>query len=370
MDTFCRSAMSRSNHTPSPHEIGRDGFPDGGYGKADGMSSDLPVDGASTSDLEERAPLPQPERHEPRIADPGLFDLSGRDAVAAGKRAVREAIDDDLTAWAGSIAYALFLALPATLLVSLGLFGVLAGREAVDDLMSKLSTVAPEEAVTLLDRALTRVIENQRGSVILIVVGAVIALWSATGAMNALMTALNRVYEQEETRSFLRRRLTGLLMVGLGMVAFGLVVGLLVLGPHLSGWVGDATGLESFVSWVWWAAQWPVLIAGLFGVFAVMLYLGPNVAHRKLSFITPGSTLAVLMWLVSSGLFALYAGWFGSYEKTWGALAGVVVLLIWLWLSALAVLLGAELNSEIERSRQLRAGTSPSGELRMPTQGS
>ena len=124
--------------------------------------------------------------------------------------------------------------------------------------------------------------------------------------------------------------------------------------PYLADWIGSATGLESLVGWIWWTAQWPLLIAGLFAVFAVMLSLGPNVDPPKFSLITPGSVLAVVIWLVSSALFAVYTGWFGSYNKTWGALAGVIVLLVWLWLSALAVLLGAELNSEIERSRRLR----------------
>ena len=224
----------------------------------------------------EETPSPQPERREPRLIDPGLFDLSGRDAVAATKRAAKEALDDDLPTWAGAIAYALLLALPAALLLSLGLFGVVAGQDAVDTLMDKVATIAPPEAVTLLDDALTRVMENQGTSIVLIVVGAAVALWSATGAMNTLMTALNRVYEREETRSFLRRRLTGLLMVALAIVAFGLVLGLLVLGPYLADWIGSATGLESLVAWIWWTAQWPILIAGLFTVFGVMLYLGPN----------------------------------------------------------------------------------------------
>jgi membrane protein len=316
-------------------------------------------------DYEEEPPQPLPERTEPRLVDPGLLDLSRRDAVAVGKRAVREALDDDLMTWAGSIAYSLLLALPAALLLSLGLFGLLAGEEAVDTVMEKLAVVAPGEAVTLLEGALVRVTENQSGSVVLIVLGAAIALWSATGAMTTLMTALNRVYEQEETRGFLRKRLTGLLMVALAILAFGLVFGLLVLGPHLSDWVGSATGLESLVSWIWWAAQWPILIGGLFAIFAVMLYLGPNVEHPKLVFITPGSLVAVFIWLVSSGLFAVYAGWFGSYNKTWGSLAGLIVLLVWLWLSALAVLLGAEVNSEVERSRQMRSGRSRAGELRL-----
>jgi membrane protein len=302
------------------------------------------------------APQPQPELTEKRLHDPGLRDLSRRDYVAIVKRAGREALDDDLTTFAGAIAYSTFLAIPALLLLSLGLFGVLAGPEAVDTVLSKVATVVPSEAVTLIEDSLTRVTQNQAGGIAMIAVGAVIAIWTATGAMTTVMTALNRMYEREETRGFLRKRLTALAMFVLALVAFGLSFGLLVLGPELSGWVGEAVGLESLVSWLWWAAQWPILIAGLLASFAGILYLGPNVDHPKFSFITPGAVVAVLIWLAASGLFAVYVSMFGSYNKAWGTLAGVVIMLVWLWLSSAALLLGAEINAEAERSRELRRG--------------
>jgi membrane protein len=305
---------------------------------------------------EVEAPQPQPELTEERLDDPGLRDLSRRDYVAIVKRAGREALDDDLTTFAGALAYSTFLAIPALLLLSLGLFSVLAGPEAVDTVLSKVATVVPSEAVTLIEDSLTRVTENQAGGIAMIAVGAVIAIWTATGAMTTVMSALNRMYEREETRGFLRKRLTALAMFVLALVAFGLSFGLLVLGPQLSGWVGEAVGLESLVSWVWWAAQWPILIAGLLVAFAGILYLGPNVDHPKFSFITPGALVAVLIWLAASGLFAVYVSMFGSYNKAWGTLAGVVIMLVWLWLSSAALLLGAEINAEAERSRELRRG--------------
>jgi membrane protein len=316
-----------------------------------------------------RGPQPQPERHEPRIGDPGLSDLSRRDVVAIAKRSIREALDDNLTTWAGAIAYALFLALPSALLLSLGLFSVLAGPDAVDTVMEKVGTVVPAEAVTLLEDTLTRIVENQSGGWAMIAVGGALALWAATSAMTTLMTALNRTYEREETRGFLQRRLTALAMLVLSLVAFGLVVGLLVLGPHVSEWVGEALGLESLVSWLWWAAQWPILLAGLFAVFAAILYLGPNVDHPRWALITPGSIVAVAVWLAASGLFAVYVSMFGSYDKAWGSLGAVIVLLTWLWLSALALLLGAEVNAEVERSRELRAGEPAEDELQAPRRG-
>jgi membrane protein len=144
------------------------------------------------------------------------------------------------------------------------------------------------------------------------------------------------------------------MILGCIVVAFALVFGLLVLGPVLSDLVGEALNLEGAMGWLWWTLQWPIILAGLSATFATILYLGPNVDLPKFRFITPGSILAVVVWLAASGLFALYVGLFGSYNKTWGSLAAVIVMLTWLWLSGLALLLGAEVNAEAERSRRLR----------------
>ena len=321
------------------------------------------------SQLEDEAPQPQPERDEPRLEDPKLRDLSARDAIAIGKRSAREVLDDELTVWASSMAYSLFLALPATLLLSLGLFSLLAGPSAVDTVMDRVATVVPAEAVSLMQDSLTRIVENQEGALALLVVGGIVALWSATGAMQTLMSAVNHAYERQETRGFLKKRLTALAMLALGVVAFGLVMGLLVLGPHVSEWVGEAVGLEALVGWLWWAAQWPIVIGGLLALFAGILYLAPDIEHRRFSIISPGSVVAVVVWLAASGLFAVYVSFFGSYNKAWGSLAAVIIMLTWLWLSALAFLLGAELNAEVERSHELRAGQPAERELQAPARG-
>lgn len=310
---------------------------------------------------------PLPERDEPMLRDPGLTDLSRRDWAAIGRRAVREALDDGITDAAAALAYYLFLAIPAAMLLALGLFGLLAGPGSVESLVDRLGAVIPSEAETLVRDSLDRLVANQGGSVTLLGVGAVLALWTSTGAMTALMRALNRVYDREETRGFVRQRSTALALVALTLLAFGLVLVLLVLGPHLAGWVGDAVGLESLVGWLWWTAQWPILLAGLIVVFACILYLGPNVDHPRWRFLTPGSVVAVVVWLASSGLFAVYTSMFGSYNKTWGTAAAVVVTLIWLWLSSLALLAGAEVNAEAERSRELRRGEPADRELQAPT---
>jgi membrane protein len=318
----------------------------------------------------EEAPQPQPEHEEPTLQDPTLTKLSLRDYRAIVVRAGKEALDDHITNLAAAIAYYSFLAIPSLLLVAVGVFSLFAGPNAIGTITEKLAGVVPREALTLIDESLRRVTENQASSGIsMAVAGTVVAVWSLTGAMQTLMWALNSAYERDETRGFLKRRLTALLMVVLMLFAFTLAFGLLVLGPHLSGWIGDAVGLEALVAWLWWTAQWPVLILGLLVAFATILYLGPNVDHPRWQFLTFGTALAVLVWLLASGAFAVYVSQFSSYNKAWGSVAAVIVMLTWLWLSALALLFGAELNAEAERSRELRRGEPAEVELQAPPRG-
>jgi membrane protein len=233
--------------------------------------------------------------------------------------------------------------------------------------MDKIGQVAPSETTDLLGDSLRRLNQNESSSLVMTIVGFVLALWTTTGAMTAFMRALNRAYDREEKRNFVRQRLVALQMLGAMGAAFLLVFGLLVLGPLISEWIGRALDIEGVIGWVWWIAQWPVLIAGLLAAFATVLYLGPNVDHPKWQFITPGSVIALFIWLVASGLFAIYTSMFGSYNKTWGTLAAVIVMLTWLWLTALALLFGAEVNAEAERSRELRQGqTAAADQIQAP----
>ena len=141
---------------------------------------------------------------------------------------------------------------------------------------------------------------------------------------------------------------------------------MLVLGPHLSTWIGNALGSTTVVKIVWYVAEWPLLVGGLLVAFAGLMHYGPNVKHPRWRFLTFGSVLAIVIWLVASGAFAFYVSRFGSYNKTWGSLAAVVVMLTWLWLSAIALLLGAEINAEAERSRELRRAESAELEFQAP----
>ena len=316
--------------------------------------------------LPPEAPAPQPERREPRLRDPEVSDLSRPDWKAVVLRALKETKDDNVTDIAASLAYYAFLAIPAALLVALGAFSVLAGPEAIERVLDKVETIAPAEAIQLIEDSLTRATENQNGGLVLLVLGFLLALWTATGAMNALIRGLNRVYDRDETRGFLKQRLTALGMLVCMLLAFGLTFGLLVLGPVISDWVGGLLDLEDVFGWIWWTIQWPILVFGLLFAFAGILFLGPNVDHPRWRFLTLGSGVAVGIWILASGLFAVYVSLFGSYNKAWGSLAAVIIMLTWLWLSALALLFGAEVNAEAERSRELRQGKRAEVDLQAP----
>src|SRR5215213_4104915 len=308
-----------------------------------------------------------PERDEPTLAEPDVRDLSKRDYLAIVKRAGKASLDDHVTNLAAALAYYAFLAVPAALLVAVGVFNLVADDDLINQIVERLQGVAPQEAVTLIRQTLERVVESQANSgIALVVVGSVLALWTITGAMETLMWALNAAYDRDETRGFFKRRLTALVMIIVLLISFVLAFGLLVMGPHVSGWIGSAVGSEALVNWLWWTLQWPLLIVWLLLAFATVFYLGPNVDHPSWRFLSLGTAISVIVWLLASAGFALYVSQFSSYNKAWGSLAAVIIMLTWLWISGLALLFGAEVNAEAERSRELRRGESAETELRAP----
>jgi membrane protein len=281
--------------------------------------------------------------------------LSARDWLEVLKRAGKSSLDDDLPMIASAVAYGSFFAIPSVLLVAVSLFSLFSGPDTVAQLMDRLGAVMPAQATQLLGDSLRQLSQHDSANVALAALGLVLAVWSVTSAMTTYMTALNRAYGVDDGRGFARKRL-----VALGMavvIAFaGLLVGvLLIFGPHVERWLGDALGLEGVFSWAWWIVQWPILAAGLLAAFATLLHFSPDVDHPRWQLVTPGSLITLVAWIASSGAFALYTSSFGSYNKTWGSLSAVIVTLTWLWLSALALLFGGEVNAEVERP-QLAAG--------------
>jgi membrane protein len=287
-------------------------------------------------------------------AEPGdLSDLSARDYVGVVYRGIKRALADNVTNLAAAVAYYAFLAIPSALLVAVGAFSVFAGPDAINNILDHLSPVMPASAVNLIGDTLTRTTQAQSGGLVMIVVGFLLALWTLSGAMQTVMWALTAAYERDETRGFVKKRLIAVTLIFCVVVSFALVFVLLVLGPDASRWVGSAVGNTTLVRWVWWTAEWPILLVGLMTMFAIVLYLAPNVVPRKWQFITPGAVFAVVVWLVASGLFAVYTSSFSTYNKAWGSLAAVIIMLTWLWVSALALLVGGEINAEVQRCRAL-----------------
>jgi membrane protein len=266
-------------------------------------------------------------------------------------RAIQEARDDDVATMAQALAYALFLAIPATALVVLGVFSLVADPESVTRVVDAARDVMPAEAAALLEDSLQRSTQSAGGGLLMTIIGFALAVWSTTSAATTLMKGITRAYDADDERSFVRRRLVALLIVCALVLGAALVVVFLVLGPHLERWLGSTLEAESVTAWAWWTLQWPILLGGLLFAFATVLYLGPDVEQRTWKLVSPGALTAVLIWLVASGGFALYAASFGSYNKSWGALSAVVITLIWLWLTSVSLLFGAEINAEAERVR-------------------
>lgn len=288
----------------------------------------------------------------------GLTDMPAAGWRGAFRRTIGEFKDDNLQDYAAALTYYAVLSIFPGLLVVVSIVG-LAGRSVTDDLISELGGMAPGAVKDLLISAI-RQLQGSGGAGIAAAVGLAGAVWSASGYVGAFMRASNVVYDVPEGRPFwkmvpLRLGITVLTLVVLAASAIAVVVS----GP-LAREVGDMLGLGSAAVTAWQIAKWPVLLVVISLLFSLLYWAAPNV-RRGFRWVTPGGVVAVLVWLAASGLFALYVAGFSSYNKTYGSLAGVIVFLVWLWISNLAILLGAELNAELERGRAIQAGA-PAGE--------
>jgi len=271
------------------------------------------------------------------------------DAWIVLRRAVTKARHDNVTLVAQALAYSLFLAIPAAMLVALGVFSLVADASTVESLIDRAQTVLPREAATLLRDSLRRSTESPSSGVVMTVLGLALAVWTTTSAAATLMKGITVAFGGEDSRGFVRTRLLAGVIVAALLLAAALVVGLLVLGPHLEAWIGDALGAPTLTAWLWWTLQWPVLVAGLLFAFAVVLYVGADTDREGFGIVSPGAVAALVIWLAASAGLAFYSANFGSYDKTWGTLAAVVVTLVWLWLTSAAVLFGAEVNAEARK---------------------
>jgi membrane protein len=274
------------------------------------------------------------------------------------KRTVAEFREDNLTDWAAALTYYSVLAIFPALIVLVSILG-LVGESATQPLIDNLGTVAPGPAKDIFTSALKNLQGDQGAAGVLFVVGLIGALWSASGYVGAFMRASNAIYDIDEGRPVWKTLpvRVSLTLVLLTLLAISTIA--VVLTGGLAERFGDIVGLGSTAVTVWNIAKWPVLLVVVSFMFALLYWAAPNVKHPGFRWISPGGLLAVVAWLIASGAFGLFVSNFGSYNKTYGALGGVVVFLVWLWISNIVILLGAEFNAELERQRAIEGGMEP-----------
>jgi membrane protein len=271
------------------------------------------------------------------------------------KRTVTEFKQDHLTDWAAALTYYGILSIFPLLLVLVSILG-LVGQSATQPLIDNVGKVAPGPAKEIVTSAIQNLQQSKGAAGILFIVGLAGALWSASGYIAAFMRASNVIWDVEEGRPIWKTIPLRLIMTLITVVLLAVMGLAVVLTGPLAKQVGNIVGLGSTAVTVWDIAKWPVLIVVVSFMFAFLYWASPNVRHPKFQWVTPGGLLAVLLWIVASAAFAFYVANFGSYNETYGALGGVIIFLVWLWISNNAILLGAEFNAEIERGRQIEAG--------------
>jgi membrane protein len=271
------------------------------------------------------------------------------------KRTVSEFRDDNLTDWAAALTYYAVLSIFPALIVLVSILG-LAGESATNTILDNIKALGPGPAQDIISGAIKEIAASTSTAGVAFVLGLLGSLWSASGYVGAFSRASNQMYEIEEGRPFwkLRPLQIAMTLILLLLVAIS-AIAVVVSGP-LASEVGKVFGLEGTAVTIFNIVKWPVIVVVLMTMLAILYYGAPNVRHPGFRWITPGGVLAVLLWILASLGFAFYVSNFSSYNATYGSLAGVIVFLIWLWISNIAVLLGAEMNAEIERGRELASG--------------
>lgn len=293
-------------------------------------------------------------------------DLDSRSWRYVARKTVREFGDDQCTDLAAALTYYAVLALfPAAIALTslLGLVGQ--GTSAVDEVLGILDDLGAGGVVDAVGPTL-RELSASQGAGLALVLGLAGALWSASGYVGAFGRAMNRVYEIDEGRPIWKLRPAMLLLtLVLVVLAAAVLLSLVLTGP-VAETVGDAVGLGSTAVLVWQVAKWPVLLAAVVLMVALLYYATPNVKQPRFRWVSLGAALAILTWIVLSAAFGFYVANFSSYDKTYGALGGVIAFLLWLWITNLALLFGAELDAELERGRELQSGIAAEETLQLP----
>jgi len=269
------------------------------------------------------------------------------------KRTLKEFSEDNLTDWAAALTYYGVLALFPALVALLSIIGLIVDPRKLTD---ALTAVVPGSASDALTPVITQLAGNQSAAGFGLILGLAGAVWSASGYVGAFTRAANVVYETPEGRKIWKLKPLQLLVTLIGILFAAVILATLVLSGPVVDAIGQAIGVGETGKTVWNIVKWPIVLVLLALMIAVLYYATPNVRLRGFKWVSPGAAVAIVVAIVASALFAFYVGNFGSYNKTYGALAGVIVFLIWFWLINLALLFGIELDAEIERTRELKEG--------------
>ena len=283
------------------------------------------------------------------------------------KRTFAEFKDDNLTDWAAALTYYAVLSIFPALIALLSIVGLVVDPKTVTRVLTDTITqIGPKSAVDTFAGPINNITKNQANIGLGLVVGLAGALWTASGYVGAFMRASNSIYEIEEGRPFWKLRPLQILVTLIMVLMLAVVVlGLIVSGP-LAEAIGGAVGLGGTAVDIFQYGKWPVLLVVVMVMLALLYYAAPNAKLPGFKWISPGSIVAVIVWIVASALFAFYVANFSSYNKTYGTLGGVVSFLVWMWITNLAVCFGAELNAELERSRELEEGAPAHDEIQLP----
>ena len=284
-------------------------------------------------------------------------DLPKRSWFGTFKRVVAGFRDDNLTDWAAALTYYAVLSIFPAFIALISILGLVVDPATITRVVTDVvAQLGPESAVNTFKGPIQEISNNQSTALLGLIFGVAVALWTASNYVGAFMRASNSIYAREEGRPFWKLRpFQVAVTLVLVLMAAMVVLALIVSGPIAEA-IGNAVGLGSTAVTVWDIAKWPVLLVVVMLMLAILYWSAPNAKPAGFRWVSPGSVVAVVVWILASAGFAFYVANFGSYDKTYGTLGGVIVFLVWMWITNIAVLLGAEINAETERARELAAG--------------
>ena len=320
---------------------------------------------ASTPSREQPDTAPPPDPDDPRKPD-SPTDLTKSSFRYALRKTLREFQQDQCTDLAAALTYYAVLAVfPAVLAVVslLGVFGQ--GQRTTDAMLDIAGDLVPASIVDTLRSTIQQLVEAPSAGIALLI-GIATAVWSASGYIGAFGRAMNRIMEIDEGRPVWKLRPTQLLLTMTALVMVAVVGFMLAISGPVAEAVGNAIGVGTTAVTVWNVGRWPLILLFVVAAVAILYYATPNVQQPKFRWLSVGAALAIVIWVVASIGFGIYVANFSNYNRTYGTLAGVVIFLLWLWITNLALLFGAELDAELERGRQLQAGLHAEEDLQLP----